>query len=76
MNISAQTIKKLMIKEIQSHYSSACQVNHNDIQRNFVHIGYRYLLAELEKCETYDELDSWLSLADYRMSLQDWIDSL
>lgn len=76
MNISPATIKRLMTKELQSHYSSACQTIYHDVQRNFVHIGYRYLLAELEKCETFEQLDEWLSLADYRMSLQEWIDSL
>lgn len=76
MNISPKTIKGLMTKELQSHYSNACRTIYNDIHRNFVHVGYRYLLAELEKCETYEQLDDFLSLADYRMSLQDWIDSL
>lgn len=74
--LPVKSIKSLMTKEIQSHYSTACQTIYNDVQRNFVHIGYRYLLAELEKCTTYDELDNFLSLADYRMSLTEWIESL
>lgn len=71
-----RAIKNIMRKEIQEHYSVACQDLHHDVQRNFVHVGYRYILAELEKCVTYDELDNFLSLADYRMSLQEWINSL
>lgn len=76
MNMPVKAIKSLLGKELQGHYSAACQTIYSDIQRGFVHIGYKHLKAMLESAETYEQIEEVLSEADYGMSLQEWIDSL
>jgi hypothetical protein len=71
-----RAIKNILGKELQSHYQSACQRISNDIQRGFIHRGYNVVADKLESSQSYDDLQGVLTLADYRMSLQEWIESL
>lgn len=76
MNISVNAIKKLMIQELDSHYSSAIQALYNDVQREFIHLAVRQLREQLSNAESQEDLEQYLSDAGYRMSVQEWIDSL
>ena len=69
MNISIASIKKLMFKELQSHYSSACQNCYHDVQRSFIHIGYREALKVLESAQDEHDLRDYLSMMNYGMSV-------
>lgn len=77
MEIKFETIKKLMRRELDSHYSTACQNCYNSIQRAFIHRGYHdVIIPKLESAESFDDLEEILSDMDYKMSLQDWVNSL
>jgi hypothetical protein len=76
MNISIASIKKIMFKELHEHYQAACQNCHHDIQRAFIHIGYRKALEVLEAAKDEINLQDYLSMMDYRMSVSEWIESL
>lgn len=76
MIISLATVKKLMFQELQRHYESACQNCFNDIQRAFIHIGYREALKVLESAQDESDLRDYLQMMDYRMSITDWLESL
>lgn len=77
MNISINTVKKLILKEIKEHYQTACRNCYNDVQRAFIHRGYhQVILPMLEQAQTEDDLQEILSVMDYRMSVDEWIESL
>lgn len=77
MEIQFKTIKKLLTQELEKHYESACMNCHHGVQRAFIHNGwYGKVKPMLEKAQTNDELEEVLSYMDYKMSLQEWIDSL
>jgi hypothetical protein len=76
MIISIATVKKLMLQELKSHYSSACQDCHHDVQRAFIHIGYREALKVLESAQDENDLRDYLSMMNYGMSVTDWLESL
>jgi ATP phosphoribosyltransferase regulatory subunit HisZ len=77
IEMSVKTVKSLMAKELLSHYRSACQNCHHEVQRAFIHRGYHNVIEPtLDAAESYEDLEEILSLMDYKMSLQDWIDSL
>lgn len=77
MEVKFETVKKLMRKELQSHYSTACQNCYNDVQRAFIHRGYHdVIIPMLERAESFDDLQDVLSSMDYGMDLQEWFDSL
>jgi hypothetical protein len=76
MQISIASIKKLMFKELHNHYSSACQNCDHDVQRAFIHIGYRKALEVLESAQDETDLGDYLSMMDYRMSVIEWLESL
>lgn len=71
-----KAIKSILRKELDSHYSNACQTIYHDIQRGFIHNGYRLTVDKLNSAQTYDDLQDVLELADYCMSLEEWINSL
>lgn len=75
--LSVKTIKSLMFKELYAHYKDACQNTYSSTWRAFIHRGYHdVIVPRIESATTFDELEEILSLMDYKMSLQDWIDSL
>ena len=71
-----KAIKHLMAKEIESHYSTACQSLHNGVQRGFLHLANREIQKRIERAQDKSELEEILSDMDYRMSLQEWVNSL
>jgi len=53
--------------------NSACLA---DAGREMVVIGYEAMKAALEKCNDYESLEEYISFAGYRMSLEEWVNSL
>lgn len=76
ITVPIKALKNLLGKEIDSHYSEACQSIHHNVQRGFIHLGYRLIKDRLAIAESYDDLDEILSDMDYRMSIQEWVNSL
>lgn len=76
MEISINTAKKLLGRELQEHYQAACSTTFHNVQRGLIYVGYRTVKNMLEKANTVEEIEEVLSECDYMMSLQDWINSL
>lgn len=78
MIISLATVKKLMFQELQRQYESALETDGslNDVQRAFIHIGYREALKVLESAQDESGLRDYLQMMDYGMSITDWLESL
>lgn len=71
-----KAIKRIVGEELASHYAQACQSIYNDVQREFLHRGYHDLAkSSLESCTSYKQLDDFIG-EWYRMSLEEWINSL
>lgn len=76
ITISLKAIKNIMSREFRSHYQSACQSLHNGVQRGFVNYAHNLAQERIENAQTEQELESILEDFDYRMSLQEWVNSL
>jgi hypothetical protein len=76
ITIPLKVVKRLMSKEIHSHYESACQSLHNGVQRGFLHLANREIQNRIEQACEFSDLEEILSDMDYKMSLQDWVNSL
>lgn len=75
-----KAIKSILKKEIEEFsnvfhraYPSFIMA---DVMKEMVYISKNYPLDKIEKCATYDDLEEIISEAGYRMSLEEWIDSL
>lgn len=73
-------IKNILKKELQafrdSFYERIPAYMLADVQKEMIDIAHNALNTALESCSDYESLDDYLSLAGYRMSLSEWIDSL
>lgn len=77
MEMSMETIKSLMSKEMHAHYQVACQNVYDSRWRAFIHRGYHNVIKPmLDTAESVEDLEEILSLMDYKMSLREWVDSL
>lgn len=47
-----------------------------DVQKEMVNLAKAILISKLNLCESYEDLDEFISYAGYKMSLEDWINSL
>lgn len=76
ITIPVKTIKILMLKEVESHFTSARTNIYSDVQRRMLYLGYYDVKMVLEHAESIDDLQDALDMLDYRMSVQEWINSL
>lgn len=79
MEIKIATAIKLIGDEYKKHYDALRNTAYKecipDPQFEMIAKGYSELFGKLYLCDTWDELDEWMSNAGYRMSVQDWLDS-
>ena len=75
-----KAIKRILLQELQSFrdgfYSAYPSFIMSDVQKEMVSISFNHLKNRLDRCNSYQELDNFVSVAGYRMSLEDWINSL
>lgn len=75
-----KSVKKLIRKEVEEHMDNVSKVIHAaylpDVQSNIAWIARIELLKRIDACETLEQLEDFMGYANYRMSVQDWIDSL
>ena len=80
MNMPVKAIKNILRKELQGHrdgfYNAYPKFIMSDVQKEMITLAHETLTRALDACETYEQLDDFISFAGYRMSLQEWIDSL
>lgn len=80
MEISVKAIKNLLKRELSEHKTNAIQALHNayvpNVQKEFIYIAHSYLENKLATLTTHDELDDFIFECGYRMSLEDWVNSL
>ena len=74
-----KAIKRILGDELSDFYSEACEKLRyciSDVTKSLVHISHDILSDRLKDCETYEDLEEYISFAGYRMSLSEWIESL
>lgn len=80
LEIPFRVVKKLIAKELAEHIAEAKRILRKnafaDVQQNLAHIAENVLSPMLERCETLEQLEDFMGEANYRMSVQDWINSL
>jgi hypothetical protein len=79
-----KAIKNILTKELAEFRQNALygnpsgknNIRHcNDATKNIFESGYDLLTARLDACNNHEALDSFIGEV-YRMSLEDWINSL
>ena len=78
MEIPFTAVKNLLAKELDSFRKEGFKVKFtlSDVSKQAMFYGFNYLGDMLIKAETFDDLENYVTHAGYRMSLQEWIDSL
>lgn len=75
-----RAIKNILRKELeerkQSFFNAYPNFIMSDTQKEMVYLAYTELSGILEKCNDYASLEDFISYSGYRMSLQEWIESL
>lgn len=75
-----RAIKNILGKELQDFrnrfYNAYPSFIMSDVQKEILSIGYELLKVKLDACVTYEDLEEFISFAGYRMSLEEWINSL
>ena len=75
-----KAIKRILLQELQSFrdgfYNAYPSFIMSDVQKKMVGISFHHLKNTLDRCNSYQELDNFVSKAGYRMSLEEWINSL
>jgi hypothetical protein len=76
-----RAIKNILRKELEDFKGHALQSlrtcnTMSDVPKEMIYIAYTNLLEVLEKSNEYSSLEDYISYAGYRMSLQEWIESL
>ena len=75
-----RAIKRILGEELDKFkaqfFIHESQLTMSDVQQEMLYIAESVMKASLESCTTYAELDDFLSYAGYRMSLQEWVQSL
>lgn len=78
--ISVKTIKGLLGAELLKFTNHAHSVLKGrclaDAISELVHIGFITADNKLRSCQTYDDLEDYVGWVGYKMSLQEWLDSL
>jgi hypothetical protein len=75
-----RAIKNILKKELeerkQSFFNAYPSFIMSDTQKEMIYLAYAELSGILEKCNDYASLEDFISYSGYRMSLQEWIESL
>lgn len=71
-----KSIKSILKRELQAHRDSLYKLAFNDIHRGMIDLSFKALNTILCECENYPQIGNYLDEAGYRMSLEDWINSL
>ena len=75
-----RAIKSLLKQELNSFrdgfYNAYPKFIMADVMKEMVSISFHSLNERLENCNSYEELDDYISFAGYRISLEEWINSL
>lgn len=75
-----RAIKNILKQELERFKNDTYQVvrknTASDVPINMVMLAYTELSGILEKSNAYNELEDYISYAGYRMSLEEWINSL
>jgi hypothetical protein len=75
-----KAIKNILKKELEDHkqgfYTAYPSFIMSDVMKEMIYKGHNIMMEMLELCTTHDELNDFISFAGYRMSLEDWINSL
>lgn len=77
-----KAIKKTLLSELEEFRKLAQEslhanhVWHDTVPFEMLSIGYQHMQKALEACTTYDDLDNYIWYAGYRMSLEEWVNSL
>lgn len=75
-----KAIKNILQKELeekkQSFFNAYPAFIMSDTQKEMIYISYAHLYEILQKCNDYASLEDFISYSGYRMSLEEWINSL
>lgn len=74
-----RAIKNILQKELQGFRDGFYTMSAGtlaDVQKEMIFLAYEELSEYLDTCEDYKSLEEYLSFAGYRMSLEEWINSL
>jgi hypothetical protein len=75
-----KAIKNILLKELEEFksmtYEAVKKSYLSDVCANLVIMGYSKLKEQLEKCNSYESLEEYVTDAGYRMHLEEWINSL
>lgn len=75
-----RAIKNILKKELdefqKAFHSAYPKFIMADVMKEMVYLAHSQLNDKLANSNTYDELEDYISLAGYRMSLEEWINSL
>jgi len=78
--ITVKAIRGILLDELNDFFKHLlevlCNAYVNDMTKNLVYTGYYKRKEQLKECKTYEDLEEYLSDLDYRMSLEDWVNSL
>ena len=78
--LTVRAIRGILLDELNDFKSHAVQavnsVYANDMTKNLVFMGYDTLKSQLKNCKSYEDLEQYITDANYRMSLEDWCKSL
>lgn len=75
-----RAIKHILEKELEGFYESSLRVLHkeslSDVPYEMMDIARAVLQAKLVNCNDYESLEEYINYAGYRMSLEEWVNSL
>jgi len=75
-----RAIKNILKKELEDHkqgiFNAYPRFIMTDVQKEMIYIAYKALLNTLNECNDYVSLEAYISYAGYRMTLNEWINSL
>ena len=78
--LQPRAIKRILGEELDfrrnAFYHAYPNFIMSDTMKEMVESSYRKQKELLKECETYEELESFIEFAGYRMSLEDWVSSL
>ena len=75
-----KAIKNILKKELEERKTTFINILHNnyvnDSCKEMIYIANEVSSKKIDECHNYEELDEVISFLGYRMSLEDWINSL
>ena len=75
-----KAIKNILKKEIESHkehlFTQMSMGWFPDVQKEMIRIAFYTLTEKLDICQSYEDIQELLDFAGYRVSLDEWVNSL